>query len=123
MIVFVLTIAVPLSAFFVYFGSALSQEAHTPNILQSIFTLHVSNGDFKQVHSDESRYQYVSRYEPKTDYELIKRFMSEKGWAFKEQMGAGLFFEKNSVRTVITTKLYTGRYMLWNVEKDVVEGS
>ena len=44
--------------------------------------------------------------------EMIEELVSENGWVFKQKDGAGLFFEKQGNRLIVTTQKWTGDYVL-----------
>lgn len=46
----------------------------------------------------------------------IKQMIGSKGWEFKEKDGAGLFFEKDGERLVVTTQMWTKKYVLVKVQ-------
>ena len=43
------------------------------------------------------------------------------GWAFKQQEGSGLFFEKDDERLIVTTEMWTRGYALVKVPKHYIE--
>lgn len=47
----------------------------------------------------------------------IKQMIGLKGWQFKEQDGAGLFFEKDGEKLVVITEMWTTKYVLLQVQK------
>ncbi len=47
--------------------------------------------------------------------ENIKDMISEKGWTFKEKEGSGLFFEKAEERLIVTTEMWSSKYVLVKV--------
>lgn len=51
----------------------------------------------------------------------IKQMMGSKGWRFKEQDGAGLFFVKDGGKLVVTTEMWTKKYVLVQVQKKFKE--
>ncbi|MFC4098066.1 hypothetical protein [Paenibacillus xanthanilyticus] len=51
--------------------------------------------------------------------EKVKRWFAERGWTFKDQEGAGLFFERNGRTAIATTTQWTGRYVLCQIPADV----
>ncbi|MCM3627769.1 hypothetical protein M3194_10360 [Paenibacillus glycanilyticus] len=51
---------------------------------------------------------------------IVKRYMKQRDWDYKEQMGSGLVFERNGESIVIETRLYTKHYYLWDIPNEVV---
>ena len=101
------------------FGSALFQEGNPIPILTSIMGLELSNSDYEQFSESNDRNRYVSTNTGDSRYHVIKEFMKEKGWGFKEQMGSGLVFENDEEILVVETKQYSKHYILWNIPSEV----
>ncbi|MGG0645043.1 hypothetical protein ABE021_14055 [Sporosarcina gallistercoris] len=51
----------------------------------------------------------------------LKQMIGSKGWQFKEQAGAGLFFEKDGEKLVVMTEMWTNKYVLVQVQKKFKE--
>lgn len=51
----------------------------------------------------------------------LKLMIGSKGWQFKEQAGAGLIFEKDGKKLVVTTEMWTTKYVLVQVQKKFKE--
>ena len=47
----------------------------------------------------------------------IRQMIGSKGWQFKEQAGAAVFFEKDGEKLVVTTEMWTKKYVLIQVQK------
>lgn len=43
--------------------------------------------------------------------------MKQKGWSFKEQQGSGFFFEKKDKNLIVTTQMWTGKFIIAEVNK------
>ena len=50
-------------------------------------------------------------------YEHLKQLMESKGWVFKEQLGAGLIFQKGNEELIIESERWTGKYVLFQIPK------
>lgn len=48
----------------------------------------------------------------------IQLLMEEKGWVFKKKDGAGLFFERDEERLIVTTEMWSKKYVLVKVPMD-----
>lgn len=44
--------------------------------------------------------------------------IGSKGWKFKEKEGSGLFFEKGDEKLIVTTEMWTGKYVLVKVPEN-----
>lgn len=54
-------------------------------------------------------------------YEHIKNMIRGKGWTFVEQEGSGYFFEKDGQKLIVTTEMWTRKYVLAKVPVQVNE--
>lgn len=104
----------------VRFGSALSQEGNPIPILISIYKLEFSNSGYEQFSETEKRNRYISENTGESRFDVVKEFMKKKGWDFREQMGAGLVFDKSGQTIVVETRQYSKHYILWNIPNEVV---
>jgi len=100
------------------FGSALFQEGNPIPILTSIMGLEISNSDYEQFSESKIRNRYVSANTGKSRNNVIREFMKEKGWDFKEQMGSGLVFENGGETLVIETRQYSNHYIVWSIPSE-----
>lgn len=48
--------------------------------------------------------------------ENIKQMIGSNGWEFKEKDGGGLFFEKGGERLIVTTQMWSEKYVLVKVQ-------
>ncbi|RKD21068.1 hypothetical protein BEP19_15430 [Ammoniphilus oxalaticus] len=53
--------------------------------------------------------------------ENIKQMIGSRGWKFKEQNGAGLFFEKEGEGLIVTTQMWTKKYVLVQAQNKFME--
>jgi len=51
--------------------------------------------------------------------EIIKELVSKNGWVFKQKDGAGLIFEKQGNRLIVTTQKWTGDYVLVQIPSNI----
>lgn len=101
------------------FGSALSQEGNPLPILSSIAKLEFANSSYEQYSKTEKSTSHVSLNTGESRYDVIKDIMKDNGWDFKEQMGAGLIFDKNGQTKVVETRQYSRHYILFDIPNDV----
>ncbi|MFC8688928.1 hypothetical protein [Brevibacillus porteri] len=52
--------------------------------------------------------------------DAMKRAMTEKGWTFIQQEGAGYFFERGEEKLIITSQMWTGSYVLFRIPAGVL---
>lgn len=53
--------------------------------------------------------------------ETIKEMIGSKGWVFKAKEGSGLFFEKEGQSLLVTTQMWTKKYVLVHVPNEFKE--
>lgn len=72
-----------------------------------------------EIRAEEDVIWYITRAEKDGIQEAnrnIKEMISSDGWEFKEKNGAGIFFEKNGERLIVTTQMWGKKYVLVKVE-------
>lgn len=104
----------------IVFSSALNQEKNSIAILSSIIELEIGNRSYEQVVDENHQYQYVAENIGESRYEIVKKFMQQKEWDFKEQMGSGLIFQKSNRTITVETRQFSKYYFLWDVPKEIV---
>lgn len=120
-LVILLLSVVAIGLFGIRFGSALFQEENTTEIIISITRLEFSTNDYIKITDTSQEIRYVSKNKNGSQERVIKEFMRENGWQFREQAGSGYIFEKDGVTVVVGTRLFTRNYFLWHVPKDVFQ--
>lgn len=59
---------------------------------------------------------YISKMNQGEAYEHLKQMMNEKGWNYKEQMGAGFIFQKeNKEELIVESEMWTGKYVIFQI--------
>ncbi len=56
-----------------------------------------------------------------TAAEAMKRAVTEKGWTFIQQDGAGYFFERGKEKLIITSQMWTGNYVLFRIPAGILK--
>lgn len=120
-VLFVVMLVLVLSFGFIAlrFGSALTQEGNPIPYLISIARLELLNNGYEKILDTENGNRYLSESKERFPYVIAKEFMKSKGWDFKEQLGAGLVFEKDEKVITIGTRQYSNHYYIWDVPKEV----
>ncbi|MBO1911490.1 hypothetical protein J4G37_42720, partial [Microvirga sp. 3-52] len=68
--------------------------------------------------AEEKGYEwYISKINQGNANEQLKQMMESKGWTFKEQMGAGFFFEKDNEEIIVESEMWTGKYVIFRMPK------
>ncbi|MFT4416413.1 hypothetical protein ACLM5H_21340 [Fredinandcohnia humi] len=121
LIVLLISIVLVIGFVTIRFGSALTQEGNPVPIFSAISKLTFGNTEFVEFSVAENEHRYVSKNNNESRYMVVEDYMKERGWDFYEQMGSGLVFKKADKTTVIETRLFTGRYFLWDVPSEIVD--
>lgn len=80
------------------------------------------NSDEKIVEfaKDDDSIWYITRSQSEID-ENIKQMIGSNGWEFTEKEGSGLFFEKENEKLIVTTQMWTKKYVLIQVQNKFKE--
>lgn len=80
------------------------------------------NSDEKIVEfaKDDDYIWYITRSQSEID-ENIKQMIGSNGWEFTEKEGSGLFFEKENEKLIVTTQMWTKKYVLIQVQNKFKE--
>ena len=96
------------------YGNVIFQEGNPLPVISSIIKLEFNNDEFVQYSNAPDH--YISEFKSGMDrYKVVIDFMKEKRWAFKDQMGSGLIFEKDGEQIVVQTRQYTRNYYIWSI--------
>lgn len=79
--------------------------------------LNKSNQEVAEIGVEAGTIWFITEHEHDVDGK-IQRMMEEKGWVFQEKDGAGLFFEKDGERLIVTTEMWSEKYVLVKVPID-----
>lgn len=59
--------------------------------------------------------RYLTKMDRGEGYKLIDKQLAEEGWRFKTQEGNGRFYERDGKTLIVTTEMWTGKYILATV--------
>lgn len=99
------------------FGPVIFQEGNPVPLLVSAVKLQFGDSKYVQFAKTEKRSRYLSESTEDDRYEVIKDFMTAKGWKYQEQMGSGLIFTKNGEDAVVEVRQYSRHYFIWEIQK------
>nr|WP_106779360.1 hypothetical protein [Lysinibacillus timonensis] len=117
----ILGIVIVLIAVFIIINKSYYPPLPIDNISakEVIDKLEESDRKIVEIAEEEGTIWYVTKTENqgilKAD-ENIKQLIQSNGWAFKEKDGAGLFFEKDGERLIVTTQMWSKKYVLVQVQ-------
>ncbi|PIC79427.1 hypothetical protein CSV75_12610 [Sporosarcina sp. P18a] len=86
--------------------------------------LNDSDQKIVEIAAEEDSAWYITRSQNKgisIADETIKEMIGSKGWAFKTKEGSGLFFEKEGETLLVTTQMWTKKYVLVHVSNQFKE--
>ena len=83
-----------------------------------LHTLNNSNEEVVKLTKENNQTWYITKSNnngiEEADAKLVEILTSE-GWPFKDKDGSGLFFEKHSEKLIVTTEMWTSKYVLVKV--------
>jgi hypothetical protein len=71
-----------------------------------------------KIEENEDYEFYISRTNRGEADDDLKEHMKQKGYAFHSQEGAGYFFYKDQQRFIVTSQMWTGKYVIFQIPKD-----
>ncbi len=86
------------------------QEGNPFPVFAAIIKVELSSSDIAPV----SATKYLQK---RGSTEHFKRLMASKGWYLVEQLGAGHFFAQNGETLFVESRMFTGRYVVYELEK------
>lgn len=87
------------------------QEGSLLPYASTAWQLETGSADIAAVPGETEKYMARS-----TDaMQALTDMMASRGWTFKEQMGAGIIFVKNGAVATVSSRMYSGRYMLFSI--------
>lgn len=87
---------------------------------EAIEKLRNSDETIVEIATDDDYTWYMTKSRSEVD-ENIKQMIGANGWEFSAKDGAGLFFEKDGERLIVTTQMWTGNYVLIQVQNKFKE--
>ncbi|KMJ57197.1 hypothetical protein AB685_17465 [Bacillus sp. LL01] len=98
-----------------YYASLPIESVSKKEVLQSINN---SSEPIVKIANEDGYEWFITRDEHGQDDENIKLLMKEHGWEFQTQDGSGYFFEKEDADLIVTTQMWTGKYVIVQVPQD-----
>ncbi|MBN6187835.1 hypothetical protein JQN58_13100 [Aneurinibacillus sp. BA2021] len=85
---------------------------------EAISTLHYSSGNIAKIAEEGGYDWYITRMEQGRGYTNVIQMMNNSGWSLQKRDGNGLFFMKKDRTIIVTTEMWTGKYILCKVPKE-----
>jgi hypothetical protein len=77
-------------------------------------------GELVRIAAERGYEWYIVRMEGGNAYDALKKKMTDDGWAFAEQLGAGFKFEKEGRSVMAVTRMWTGNYVICQIPAGAV---
>ncbi|KAJ50639.1 hypothetical protein BD780_002674 [Clostridium tetanomorphum] len=122
----ILGIVVVIVAVFIFVNKSYYPSLPIDNLSAKEAIEKLKNSDEKivEIATDDDSIWYITKTENEgisiADENIIQ-MIGSKGWEFKEKDGAGLFFEKDGERLLVTTQMWTKKYVLVQVQNKFKE--
>jgi hypothetical protein len=71
-----------------------------------------------KIYENEDDEFYIAHMNQGKAYDDLKEHMKQKGYVFHSQEGAGYFFYKDQQRFIVTSQMWTGKYVIFQIPKD-----
>ena len=113
----ILGIFVVIAAVFIFVNKSYypSLPVESLSAKETIEKLNKSDEKIVEIAKDDKSIWYITKNGEDgilTVDENIKKMISTKGWEFKDKMGSGLFFENDDEQLIVTTQMWTKKYVL-----------
>lgn len=122
----ILGIVVVIVAVFIFVNKSYYPSLPIDNLSAKEAIEKLKNSDEKivEIATDDDSIWYITKTENEgisiADENIIQ-MIGSKGWEFKEKDGAGLFFGKDGERLLVTTQMWTKKYVLVQVQNKFKE--
>ncbi|MCM3618330.1 hypothetical protein M3936_12140 [Sutcliffiella horikoshii] len=95
-----------------YYASLPMESVSKKEVLQSIDE---SSEPIVKIANEDGYDWFITRMEQGKGAENMKQLLKEQGWEFEYQEGGGYFFKKSDQSIIVTTQMWTGKYVLVKV--------
>ena len=122
----ILSIVIVIAAVFIFVNKSYypSLPVDSLSAKETIEKINKSDEKIVEIAKDDKSIWYITKNGEEgilTVDENIKKMISTKGWEFKDKMGSGLFFEKDDEQLIVTTQMWTKKYVLIQVQNQFKE--
>ncbi len=101
-----------IAIFFIAYGPIIFQEGNPLPVISGIIKLQLTSKDIVEI-SEKKLIQKTG------DDWLLNSYLEDKGWNYRERLGAGIFYERNGEDLFFTTRMYTRYYIVHETEKSI----
>lgn len=125
-VVIVLSLVILIGAIYVFISKTYYPALPIEDLSakETIQKLENSDENLVEIATDEGSTWYITRSlneGVQTADENVEQMLALSGWKFTEKLGAGLFFEKDDKKLMVTTQMWTKKYVLVQVRDEFRE--
>jgi hypothetical protein len=77
-----------------------------------------TENELVKIYENEDDEFYIAHMNQGKARDDLKEHMKQKGYVFHSQEGAGYFFYKDQQRFIVTSRMWTGKYVIFQIPKD-----
>ncbi len=92
------------------FGSAVTQEPDTLNILKAAMQIQFNHTSIAAVADNKQRFLV-------REFSGLTLHLERQGWTFFDRIGASVFYHKGTERLSTDCRMYTRNYLLCNLDR------
>lgn len=81
--------------------------------------VNISSGKIVKISEENGYYWYIAEVSGEKTYEDLKSLIEKEGWRFKKQVNEGLVFESKQGEFMVSSRMWTKKYIIFNFPKDV----
>ncbi|MEW6663423.1 MAG: hypothetical protein ACOY9Y_07715 [Bacillota bacterium] len=87
----------------------LFQEGNPLPVLWGIIKLELTDANIVPF----AEYKLIQKAGPETP---LTNYLAERGWTFKDRLGAGIFYKKDNTSLFVKTRMFTRYYVIYELE-------
>lgn len=116
-----LIISIVLCSIILFFKDLIFQEGNPIPIVIAIVNLETKDVNLVKITGKQNRYLVRRKKDDNGEYELpignwgftpFIKYKEKYGWKFIRQMGSSLVFEKDGNESIVSTRVFTRRYIV-----------
>lgn len=112
-----LALAVAATVLGIYYAPLIYRESYGKPFafMWAVIKLEITDANLVAVTSDSTIMMQECCPEPLT--KSLTDFVSARGWTYKDQMGAGIFYEKGDTRLRVISRMLSRRYVVYHLDR------
>jgi len=112
-----LALAVAVTLLAANYGSLFYRESQSKPfaLVWAVIKLEFTDANLVSVTSDSTT--FMQKCCPQPLSQPLTDFVAARGWTYKDQMGAGIFYEKDGTTLTATSRMFSRRYVLYRIDR------